>query len=90
MKARDIVKSVGGLVTGAGVGMIIGGACGIAAPVVGVGLLTKGAIAAGSVILASMVEDHATEYFQQKVDDVCDVFTFKKESDENEKEVKES
>lgn len=84
MKARDIVKEVGGIAVGAGVGMIVGGACGIAAPVVGVGLVTKGLITVGSVVLGSMVEDKATEYFQDKVDEVCDVLKPKENSDDQE------
>lgn len=81
METRKIVKGIGGLAVGAGVGIIMGGACSMAAPVVGVGLLTKGAIAAGSLVLGSMVEDKAGEYFEQKVDEVCDMFK-PKESEE--------
>lgn len=72
MKARDVVKTAGGLVVGAGVGTIMSGAIGIAAPVAGMCLLAKGVTLAGGFVLSSMIQEKTTDYFEEKVDEVCD------------------
>lgn len=74
MKAKEVVKGVGGIAVGAGVGIIMSGAIGMVAPVAGMCLLAKGATLAGGYVLSSMIEEKATQHFEQKVDEVTSMF----------------
>lgn len=74
MKVKEVVKTAGGIAVGAGVGIIMSGAIGMVAPVAGMCLLAKGATLAGGYVLSSMIEERATQHFEEKVDDITSMF----------------
>lgn len=79
MKAKEVVKTVGGITVGAGVGIIMSGAIGMVAPVAGMCLLAKGATLAGGFVLSNLVEEKATQHFEEKVDEIADAFEKKED-----------
>ena len=70
MNALDIVKGGTKLAVSVGVGAIVGNVVAFTTPAIGVGLAMRGAIGVGSFVLSNMISDKATEYTDEKIDEV--------------------
>lgn len=88
MNKIDMAKGAAKFVVSIGVGAIVTNAVAFTTPIVATGLLMKGAIGVGSLVLSSMLSDKASEYTDEKIDEIVDEVkeNVKKESEE----VKES
>lgn len=85
MTKLDVLKGATKFVVSVGVGSIVTNAIAFTTPVLAVGVLKKAAIGVGSFVLSAMLSDKATEYTDEKIDEVVE--EVRKLSDE-EKEVK--
>ena len=70
MTKLEAFKSITGFAVSVGVGAIVGNAVAFTTPVIATGLLMKGAIGLGSLVLSSMVGDKAAEYTDLKIDEI--------------------
>lgn len=81
---KKAAVGAGKFVVGAGVGMVISNAVAATTPVIGVGLLAKGAISVGTFVLSNMVADKATDYFVEEAEELTEAIEEAKQEAEEE------
>lgn len=72
MTKKEILKSGVKLLVSFGVGTIVTNAVAFTTPVIAMGLFKKAAVSVGSFVLSAMVSDKATEYTDEKIDEVME------------------
>lgn len=86
MTKRELIKSGIKVVVSVGVGCIVTNAVAFTTPVVGIGVIKKLCIGAGSFALSTMVSDKTTEYTDKKIDEGLDEFKKMMEEDNKKEE----
>lgn len=87
MTKKDILKTCIKLGVSFGVGCIMTNAVAFTTPVLALGVAKRAAIGLGSFVLSSMVSEKATDYTDEKIDEIEEeVRKFIEENKEEEKE----
>lgn len=72
MSKIDIIKGATKFVVSVGVGSIVTNAVAFTTPVLAIGVLKKAAIGVGSFVLSAMLSDKASEYTDEKIDEIVE------------------
>lgn len=84
----ELFKGATKFVVSVGVGAIVSNAVAFTTPVLAVGVLKKAAIGVGSLVLSAMISDKATDYTDEKIDEIVEEAKKLSEEEKN-KEVKD-